>query len=61
MTKVLFAVAAALMLAFLPAAHGANGGTIVVDNDFADCPNADTASIQPPASRRPDSSTSRCW
>jgi parallel beta-helix repeat protein len=46
MAKVLFVVAAALALAFLPAAHGANGGTIVVDNDFADCPNADTASIQ---------------
>jgi hypothetical protein len=46
MAKVLFAVAAALTLAFLPAAHGANGGTIVVDNDFADCPIADTASIQ---------------
>jgi hypothetical protein len=46
MGKVLSAVAAALALAFLPAAHGARGGTIVVDDDFADCPNADTTSIQ---------------
>jgi parallel beta-helix repeat protein len=46
MAKTLIVVAAALALAFLPAAHGASGGTIVVDNDFADCPNADTASIQ---------------
>jgi hypothetical protein len=46
MTRVLFAVAAALALAFLPAANGARDGTIIVDNDFADCPNADTASIQ---------------
>jgi parallel beta-helix repeat protein len=46
MGKILFVVAASFALMFLPAAHGASGGTIVVDNDFADCPNADTASIQ---------------
>jgi len=42
MAKTLIVVAAALALAFLPAAHGANGRTIVV----GDCPNADTTSIQ---------------
>ncbi len=46
MTRI-FGVAALLgALAFLPAALAASGRTIVVDNDFADCPNADTASIQ---------------
>jgi parallel beta-helix repeat protein len=33
-------------LALLPSALAASGGAIVVDDDFADCPNADTASIQ---------------
>lgn len=47
MAKALSAVAvAALALAFLPAAQGASGGTIVVDDDFADCPKAVTTSIQ---------------
>jgi parallel beta-helix repeat protein len=46
MAKTLLVAAAAVALMFLPAAHGASGGTIIVDDDFADCPNADTASIQ---------------
>jgi parallel beta-helix repeat protein len=46
MAKVLLTVAAAIALIYLPGAYGASGGPIVVDNDSADCPNADTASIQ---------------
>jgi parallel beta-helix repeat protein len=43
--KRILGLVAVVALAFLPSAL-ASGSTIVVDNDFADCPNADTASIQ---------------
>ncbi len=46
MTRIFGLVALIGALALLPSALAASGGTIVVDNDFADCPNADTASIQ---------------
>jgi parallel beta-helix repeat protein len=46
MTRLIALAAIAAALVFLPSALAGANHTVVVDNDLADCPNADTTSIQ---------------